>query len=62
MSHGKEPCEDCGIYHMHVRLHMDEDGLPYSDQQTRPQDRWVEFAGVDESGRALWVDAEEATP
>lgn len=27
--HGPEPCEGCGIYHTHVRLHMDEHGRPW---------------------------------
>lgn len=31
--HGPDPCDGCGKYHSHVRLHMDENGQPWPDDE-----------------------------
>lgn len=59
MSHGPEPCENCGSTHPPAWWHYDENGEPRVDDIEEPEVRLVVLHGMADDGRTLWVDAPE---
>jgi hypothetical protein len=37
MAHGPDPCDGCGIWHTHVRLHINPDGTPVREEVSCPR-------------------------
>jgi hypothetical protein len=56
--HGPDPCENCGVLHTHVRLHMNQFGEPKGGPFTWAEPKMVRFYGFADDGTTLYVESE----